>query len=81
MYKSYLHPPLHELLIRDKLIVVSPPASMANLLDQPGPDSVAQGAVDRLMGLSKADDEVGVEEEKQALQQLGTPPHLFLTLA
>ena len=53
---------------------------MANLLDQLAPDTLTQDAAGRLMGFCKADEGIGVEEEKQALQQLGAPPHLLLSL-
>ena len=65
--KTHVHPPLHELDLRAEAIpavVVPLDAVMADLLDQLLTDSFAQDTVDRLVGLSKADDGVGVEEGK-----------------
>ena len=65
--KTHVHPPLHELDMRVEAIpavVVPLDAVMADLLDQLLTDSFAQDTVDRLVGLSKADDGVGIEEGK-----------------
>ena len=65
--KTHVHPPLHELDLQAEAIpavVVPLDAVMADLLDQLLTDSFAQDTVDRLVGLSKADDGVGIEEGK-----------------
>ena len=61
----YLHPPLHELLLRAEAVLrvrVPLDATITDLLDQLLPDSFAQDAVDWLVGLNKGDDGEGLEE-------------------
>ena len=54
---------------------------MAHPLDQLVPGSFAQDDIqDRLVGPSKADGGVGVQEGDQAVHQLRAPPKLFLSL-
>ena len=54
---------------------------MTDPLDQLVPGSFAQDDIqDRLVGLSKADGGVGVQEGDQTIHQLRATPELFLSL-
>ena len=50
-----------------------------DLLDQLGPQGLAKDSVNRLMGLDEAFEGVIVQGKDHFLQELGTPPELFLS--
>ena len=82
----YLNLHLFELLLLIKVVIavpwIHPHVTLADLPDHLVPDSFANDDVlDRLVGLGKADDGVGVQEGQQILHQLWATPKLFLSTA